>query len=92
MRMPSREEMKELKNNTFQHYERINGIEGSVYEHKENSYRYIFIPDSRIFYLDHYCVWTNQISSPAYVHCLYINSDSDSIMRYEGFPVRGVQN
>ena len=100
-KMPTKDELEELLNNTTQEVETINGVKGMLFTSKMNS-KQLFIPFVGWWYNDNYYnagygayVLSSQVSAlfvdDAYL--LYCNSDNAVIYFYyrsHAFSVRGV--
>ena len=97
--IPTKEQMRELLDNTISKNQTINGVVGRLYKSKVNGNN-IFLPFAGD--CDHYMggnLWSNYCSSSNFdkrnINYLYISRNTSDIFttnRCEGFSVRGVKN
>ena len=101
-RMPTKDELKELIDNTDNEWTQVNGVSGRKFTHKTDTSKYIFIPaaggcgDGSVDGVGLYgSVWSSSLdtSDPSYAWGLGFYSGNcymDSGDRYYGRSVRGV--
>ena len=101
-RMPTKDELKELIDNTDNEWTQVNGVNGRKFTHKTDTSKYIFIPaagncgDGSVDDVGgNGSVWSSSLytSSPYYAWNLYFNSgycSMDYNTRCNGRCVRGV--